>query len=103
MGLDELMAAARTFFSKGFAGVIRVEVTDRSQSFWVDGREREPLVQAGSPPGVAGGFCLWRAEGLTLERLFTNEQRRLESAFISSRLKISGDMSVMARLEVGNG
>ena len=96
------MAAARDFFRRGFAGVIRVEVTDRSQAFWIDGREREAVVQAGSPTGVAGGFCLWRAEGLTLERLFTKEQRRLESAFIASRLKVSGDMSVMARLEVGD-
>ena len=101
--LDELMDAARSFFTRGFDGVLRVEATDTPEAFWVDGRHDAPLIGPDSPPGLESGFCLWRGRFETLQRLFTNEQRRLESTFISGRLKISGDMSVMARLEVADG
>ena len=100
---DELIRAARPFFGPGFGGVIRVETTDGDRSFWVDGRGMEATVQPHSPSGVERGFCLWRASAETLLRLFTRERRRLESAYISGRLKIAGDMSVMARLEPVDG
>lgn len=98
---DELAVAARAFFVRGFGGVIRVEATDRGASFWVDGRGEVAVVEAGAPAAVDGRFCLWRAKFETLARLFSERGRRLESAFVSNRLQISGDMAVMARLDIG--
>ena len=98
-----LAEAARGFFAAGFGGVIRVEVIDqgRGAAFWVDGRGARAEVGTNAPGGVEGSFCLWRARRETLVRLFSERGRRVESAFVSNRLMISGDMSVMARLEVG--
>ena len=99
---EEVLAAARSYFRRGFGGVIRVEtVGPEPTSFWVDGRGEAANVSIASPSAVERGFCLWRAPAETLMRVFVPEQRRLESAYISGRLKISGDMSVMARLEPG--
>ena len=80
-----------------------METTDTNASFWVDGRGERARVQAEAPSGVERHFCLWRAPAETLERLFTRERRRLESAYISGRLTIAGDMAVMARLETETG
>jgi hypothetical protein len=101
--MEEIAAAARPFFGRAFDGVIRIEATDRGEAFWVDGRSEPPLVTLDAPQGVERGFCLWRAGFDTLRRLFSQRERRLESAFIAGRLKISGDMSVMARLELADG
>ena len=103
MAPEALAEAARPFFGRGFGGVIRVETTDSGASFWVDGRGERAVVQTEAPIGVERHFCLWRAPSETLERLFTRERRRLESAYISGRLKIAGDMAVMARLEPEDG
>ena len=99
MTSEELARIASPFFGAGFGGVLRIETTDTSASAWVEGRGERAVVQADAPPGVEGAFCLWRAKADTLERLFTRERRRLESAYISGRLTIAGDMAVMARLE----
>ena len=99
MTSEELAAVARSFFEGGFGGVIRIETTDTGASAWVEGRGAQAVVQVDAPPGVEGAFCLWRAQADTLERLFTRERRRLESAYVSGRLVIAGDMAVMARLE----
>jgi putative sterol carrier protein len=99
---EALIEAARGFFVRGFDGVVRVELTDTGGAFWVDGRGEAAEVGEAAPLGVERGFCLWQASSDTLGRLFTKERRRLESTFISGRLRISGDMSVMARLEPGD-
>ena len=96
-----LAEAARDFFAAGFGGVIRVEATDRGASFWVDGRGERCVLGPHAPAAVDASFCLWRAKHETLARLFAERTRRVESAFVSNRLQISGDMSVMARLEIG--
>ena len=98
---DGLAEAARAFFMRGFGGVIRVEATDRGASFWVDGRGEAARVSREAPASVEASFCLWRAKHETLARLFAERGRRVEAAFVSNRLQISGDMSVMARLELG--
>ena len=99
MTSEELTRVAAPFFGAGFGGVIRIETTDSGASVWVEGRGEHASVSVDAPPGVEGAFCLWRAQADTLERLFTRERRRLESAYISGRLTIAGDMAVMARLE----
>ena len=110
MTSEELAAAARPFFAGGFGGVLRIETTDGGEggegggaSVWVEGRGETAVVQLAAPPGVEGAFCLWRAKTETFERLFTRERRRLESAYISGRLTIAGDMAVMARLVPAEG
>ena len=100
---DALAEAARTVFVRGFGGVIRVEATDRGASFWVDGRGERARVGRAAPAEVDASFCLWRARHETLTRLFAEQGRRVESAFVSNRLQVSGDMSVMARLQIGEG
>ena len=100
---DALAEAARPFFARGFGGVIRVEAIDRGASFWVDGRGPRAVVDRAAPADVEASFCLWRAKHETLARLFAERARRVESAFVSNRLQISGDMAVMARLEIGEG
>lgn len=93
------MTAARRFFPTSFDGVIRIEVLDADFSFWVDGREDTPVVSKDSPIGVSTRFCLWRIDYVDLGQLFADGGHRLPSSFVSQRLKISGDMAVMARLE----
>ena len=100
---DALAEAARPFFVRGFGGVIRIEAIDRGASFWVDGRGQRAVVDRSAPADMDASFCLWRAKHETLSRLFTERGRRVESAFVSNRLQISGDMAVMARLEIGEG
>lgn len=96
----DLIEKASRYFKSGFDGVIRIETMDGKSSFWVDGRQTPPVVSAESPKGVEQGFCLWRAEKKDLQIIFGADPRRLESSYVSGRLKISGDMAVMARLEL---
>ena len=98
---DALTEAARTMFVRGFGGVIRVEATDKGAAFWVDGRGEDAVVTRQAPAEVDGAFCLWRARHETLTRMLAERGRRVDAAFVSNRLQISGDMAVMARLEVG--
>lgn len=100
---EDLLAAAKPFFVAPFDGVIRIEVTDGDFAFWVDGRTEPPTVGRESPSEVSTRFCLWRIDYLDLNQLFSDGPRRIESSFIASRLKISGDMAVMARLEPAHG
>jgi hypothetical protein len=95
--MTELLEAAQTYFANAFDGIIRIE-TDEGGTMWVDGRAQPPVVMESAPRGVDGAYCLWQAKQETLARVFSPEARRLEAAYISGRLSISGDMAVMARL-----
>ncbi len=99
--MSDLMSKAAGFFKIPFNGVIRIEV-DGSNAIWVDGRQTPPLVSEQAPPNLDGGFCLWRTSLDTLNRILSPGVRQIEAAYIAGRLLISGDMSVMARLETGN-
>lgn len=94
-----LREGAETCFSTPFAGVLRIECTDDGSSLWIDGRVTPPSVSEGAPPEVSSSFCLWRGEGLMLRSVLTG-QRHLETALTGGQLKVSGDMAVMARLEL---
>ncbi|MEM9234978.1 MAG: SCP2 sterol-binding domain-containing protein [Pseudomonadota bacterium] len=98
----DLLPVAQAFFPAPFDGVIRIEVLDADYAFWVDGRTSPPTVSPDSPDGVATRFCLWRIEYMDLNQLFAEGGQRLNNSFITGRLKISGDMGVMARLETGH-
>lgn len=90
-----LLTAAAGAFQQGFGAVLEI-AADGAPSFFIDGRGETCAVLAGAPGGAAPS-CLWRASPDTLARIFEGG-RALESAYLSGRLKISGDMSVMARL-----
>jgi hypothetical protein len=90
-----LIAAAAGAFRKPFGAILEI-APDGAPSFYVDGRGDPCAVFAARPEGGASA-CVWRAGADTLARIFQGG-RALESAYLSGRLKISGDMSVMARL-----
>ncbi len=100
--MDELLAKAQVYFRKRFDGVIRIELDSVPQAIWIDGRQEPPVIGNDAPSNLSSGFCLWRTSMDTLGRVLSPETRRLEGAYIAGRLAISGDMAVMARLEVGH-
>ena len=94
---DELISAAESSFKTPFSGVIRLE-PDGAAAVWVDGR-KAPKISADKPKAAPAedGFCVWRASRDTLMRILGGE-RLLGSSYVSGRLAISGDISVMSRL-----
>ncbi|MGV6800705.1 MAG: SCP2 sterol-binding domain-containing protein [bacterium] len=97
--MEQLLDTASQFFQKQFDGVIRIEIEEEKSSIWVDGHQQPPMISLHAPKGLNGSFCLWQTNSDTLSRLFGSPPQQLESVFIAGRLKISGDMSVMGRLE----
>ncbi|NRA29946.1 MAG: SCP2 sterol-binding domain-containing protein [Parvularculaceae bacterium] len=97
---EALSEAAKGCFAEAFDGVLRIECKGDGSSFWVDGRAQPPVISAQAPANVTGRFCLWRGDAPTLSSVLSG-QRRLETAYTAGQLKISGDMAVMARLELG--
>ena len=55
-----------------------------------------------APPKDVAADCVWRGARETLQRALVNA-RAFDSAYLSGRLSIAGDMSVMARLETRDG
>ncbi len=102
MSQDELIAAAGRFFSQSFDGVIRIEMIDADYAVWVDGRERPPTVSPTPPKGLERRFCLWRLSENDIRFVLAGDEKRLDASFVAGRLQISGDMAVMARLELAN-
>ncbi|MEE4213403.1 MAG: SCP2 sterol-binding domain-containing protein [Parvularcula sp.] len=97
-----LQRLAEDSFTKGFGGVLRIENSDDGTSLWVDGREDKPVIGQSAPKNLTGRFCLWRAEAEVLRGVLSGE-RRLGMLYNAGRLKISGDMAVMARLTMRGG
>ncbi len=89
------MAAASGAFRKPFGAVLEI-APEGASAFYIDGRV-DPCAVVASPAGGESPACAWRSSADTLARIFEGG-RALESAYLSGRLKISGDMSVMARL-----
>ncbi len=90
-----LVAAAGSAFRRRFDALIEI-APDGAAPFYVDGRA-DPCCLVVEQPQNVSPACVWRASSDTLLRIFQGG-RVLESAYLSGRLKISGDMSVMARL-----
>lgn len=93
MGREALMAAAADAFGDGFEGVIEI-TPDGCDPFFVDGRGPVATIFSDRP---AEADCTWRSPPATLISIF-QRKRALENAYLSGRLVIGGDMSVMARL-----
>ncbi|MEM1380393.1 MAG: SCP2 sterol-binding domain-containing protein [Pseudomonadota bacterium] len=98
---ESLRSEAETCFVAPFGGILRIECAGDGSSLWIDGRGEAPVVSPDAPPEVSGQFCLWRSDVQTL-RSIVSQQRRLETAYTAGQIKISGDMAVMARIEIGN-
>lgn len=92
---EELIEAARKLFAHRFDGVIKIQLKD-GDPFWIDGREQPPSILT-KTQSDAEPDCTFISSAETMKRVLDGA-RALESAFISGRLSIRGDMSVMARL-----
>ena len=89
----DLIAAAEGAFGPGFGAVLRID-PGASAAFFVDGRGETCVVTEAQP---APPSATWRSGRDTLMSVF-QRKRALENAYLSGRLQIAGDMSVMARL-----
>lgn len=94
MNSFNLRGLADKAFRTGFSGVIRISPDD-GEPFDIDGRKEACAIVDAAP--ARSPDCTWRAGAETLTRVFEGG-RALESAYLSGRLSIAGDMSVMTRL-----
>jgi len=98
----ELTDAARRAFRRAFGGVILFR-TPSGGPLWIDGRGQQVAIRLSEPELPPGkGVCVWIASRETLIRILSGE-KLLASSFVSGRLQISGDMSVMTRLHLEAG
>ncbi len=95
--LEELKAAAATAFAEPFGGVLLL-APEEGRGVWIDGRAAPPEIKASAPKDEPA-HCAWRGARESLLRVLESE-RAFESAFLSGRVSISGDMSIMARLRL---
>jgi putative sterol carrier protein len=91
---SSLRHAAQKAFRCGFSGVIRI-APEESPCFDVNGLGADCFLEDAAFDRAPD--CIWRANSETLNRIFEGG-RALESAYLSGRLSISGNLSVMARL-----
>lgn len=96
--LNDLIDDARAAFQHRFDGVIAILVAEIGV-IMVDGNHTPPKLGLKSADKPLAANCIWRADDETLKRVFEGG-RAFESAFLSGRLTIEGDMAVMARLEL---
>lgn len=94
---DALKSAIAAALRQSFGAVLLIG-SDDGESIFVDGRAG--VVLTADAPVEAD--CVWRASSETLARALEGG-RALESAYLSGRLRIAGDMSVMARLVLEGG
>ena len=93
----DLKDRAEKAFASPFGAVIKI-APDDAEPVWVDGRQNPPKILTKLPAKDAE-VCTWRGARESLMRALDNE-RAATSAFVSGRIAISGDMSVMARLQL---
>lgn len=90
---EDLINAARAAFHGDFGAVLQISPHD-SAPFYIDGRGEE-IVVSELPPKEPS--TIWLSGKTTLMSVL-QRTRALENAYLSGRLQIAGDMSVMARL-----
>lgn len=101
---DELARAAEKAFRSPFGAVLQL-APKTGAALWVDGRSEIPAVLTEAPkrtPENEAALCTWQGQRESLVRALSGE-RGFESAFVSGRIAISGDISVMARLKIEGG
>ncbi len=97
---DALLAAAEKAFSAAFGAVLELR-PESGDSLWVDGRQAPPKILAAAPDENPAACC-WRGARDALTRALASP-RAFDSAYLSGRVGVSGDMSVMTRLELQEG
>lgn len=97
--VDPLEAAARKSFAAAFGAILKLE-PDTGACVWIDGRTSPPALSS-SPPSSAE-TCVWRGPQDALLRAIASN-RAFESAFVAGRILVAGDMSVPARVTLGDG
>ncbi len=95
---EDLVAGARLTFPAGFGGALTIEV-EGAVPIHIDGRGERCVVTSVAPEAIITSRCTWRTDGETLMRIFRGA-RAFESAYLSGRLHISGDMAIMLRLQM---
>jgi len=95
---DTLIAKVKETFPAAFKGVIELK-PEGEASVWIDGRAARPVAMLSAPKNHPAD-CIWRGAPDALLRALESE-KALESAYLSGRLFISGDMSLMTRLSMG--
>lgn len=94
---SKLERAARAAFSTPFDGLLHlVDREAKRPVLAIDGRLDPPAFDAPAPGACD---CAWHADEETLLRVLTGE-RGLLAAYTAGRLQISGDLSLMSRLEL---
>ncbi len=93
---NPLLAAAKNTFAEPFGAVIALlTVGGGDKTIRIDGRQTPPIVSIAKTG--ARTDCTWRGAADILLRAISGE-RAFESVYVSGQLSISGDLSVMARL-----
>lgn len=93
---SDLRTAANATFTKPFGAVLEIRPSD-APAIYIDGHNAPPTIS--DTPLQQAADCVWHADDDVLGSVLRGE-RALDRAFISGRLVITGDMSVMARLNL---
>lgn len=96
-GNEELKSLALKTFAKPFGAVLEL-APENGGAIWIDGHTSPPKILTKAPKKTPAD-CTWRGTGESLLRALEGE-RAMGSAFVSGRITLSGDMSVMARLHM---
>lgn len=92
---NELLDAAKTFFAASFDGIVKLNPDDDA-ALWVNGFKSPPEI-SNTAPEKSEPDCVWHGASETLQQALFSV-RSFESAYISGRVTVSGDMSVLARI-----
>ena len=96
--VEDLVQNARDVFCTPFDGALTLMMNEDEQANLVDGRQ-DPVTITAAPNKSAIADCTIRGEADVLRRILKGE-RALESAYLSGRIAISGDISILARLQL---
>ncbi|MEO1311085.1 MAG: SCP2 sterol-binding domain-containing protein [Pseudomonadota bacterium] len=98
---DALKQAADGAFKTPFGGVLRLQVGgEAGRALVVDGRVDPPVISTATTDEVHADCAIY-ADEQTFVRALMND-RALTASYVSGRLAIAGDMSVIARVELGS-
>ncbi len=94
---SSILAYAEKAFDEGFGAIIEL-MPDGGAPVWIDGRADKAIASTTQPKNQTPD-CVWRGAQDALIQALESE-KALDSAFLSGRIFISGDMSVMTRLSM---
>lgn len=95
---NKLAEAAKRSFAAPFGALLKL-APEGGAPLWIDGRADPPAVLTDAPKDAEAASIFCGAEDSLIRALSNN--RAFESSYVSGRITVAGDMSVMARLELG--